>query len=363
MSFLNDPVIDRIYEAAFLPEAWPSVLQALADRVEASGAGLVIDRPGQEPILSATRELFPALTGYCESGAWRASELTTYARRAPPATFLQDKDFFPEDLMNREADTALIPLGEDALMGTVFPMPSGEIAAFLIHRKPMPGLPHDAALTWLNSIRPHLGRAALISGRLHLERATNTVQTLSRLGLPAVVLTAAGLAVAVNERFEALASTFRIGAFNRVSMVNPSANALFANALAETAAANAVVKSIPAPARDDDPALIVHVAPIERGAHDIFDQAATLVVVTPVGMVPSPDGAMLHGLFDLTPAEARLVQKLAQGRTVQQVARDLGLAIPTLRAQLRSIFAKTGSKGQSDLGRLIGSMSMLRPSK
>lgn len=357
---MNDPVIDRIYEAAFLPEVWPSVLQTLSDRVEASGAGLVIDRPGRDPSLSATRELWPALTGYCESGAWRASELTTYARHAPPATFLLDKDFFPGDLMQREADAALIPLGEDALMGTVFSMPSGETAAFLIQRRPMADLPDDEALTWLNSIRPHLGRAALISGRLHLERATNTVQTLSQLGLPAAVLTANGSALAVNERFEALKSTFMIGAFNRLSMISPSGNALFTQAVTAAGASSAVVKSIPVRAREDDPALIVHVAPIERDAHDIFDQAATLVVITPIGLAPNPDGAMLHGLFDLTPAEARLVQKLAQGMTVQQVALDLGLAIPTLRAQLRSIFAKTGSKGQSDLGRLVGSMSPLR---
>ncbi|MES2033173.1 MAG: helix-turn-helix transcriptional regulator [Pseudomonadota bacterium] len=353
---MTDELVERIYEAAFVPEAWPLLLQSLADRVEATGAGLILDRGARSPLTASTAALEEALADYCDSGAWQSSELTAYARHAPPATFLLDEDFFPRDVMRREANSAMIPLGVGALLGTVFPMPSGETAVIVLQRDRDASLPHQAALGVLNGMRPHLGRAALIAGRLHLERATSTVRTLSQLGLPAAVITAGAVVLAANDRFQALRAPFRIGAFDRLSLAVPAAQALFAAAIEENDAGASAVKSIPVPARADDAAMIVHVAPVERGAHDVFDRAASVVIVTPLDAAGVPDGAMLNGLFDLTPAEARLVQKLAQGLTINEIAADLALSVPTLRTQLRAVFAKTGTTRQAELGRLVGAM-------
>lgn len=47
--------------------------------------------------------------------------------------------------------------------------------------------------------------------------------------------------------------------------------------------------------------------------------------------------------------------------TIQQIAADLSLSVATLRTQLRSVFAKTGTTRQTKLGRLIGFMAALSP--
>lgn len=200
----------------------------------------------------------------------------------------------------------------------------------------------------------------MISGRLELERATNTVQTLAQLGLPAAVLTAGTTVLVANALFEALRSPFRIGAFDRLSLSGQAADCLFKDAVMRSTIEPAV-RSIPIPAREDHPAMIVHVAPVERRANDIFNQSACIVIVTPLDGVGVPDSAMLNGLFDLSPAEARLVQKLARGLTINQIADDLDISVATLRSQLRSVFAKTGTSRQTELGRLIGSMGMVNP--
>lgn len=57
-------------------------------------------------------------------------------------------------------------------------------------------------------------------------------------------------------------------------------------------------------------------------------------------------------LYGLTDAEARVMAALALGGTVQQVALRYGVRTSTVRAQVRSIFDKTGVKRQSDLVRL-----------
>lgn len=65
------------------------------------------------------------------------------------------------------------------------------------------------------------------------------------------------------------------------------------------------------------------------------------------------DIKMLRSLYKLTRAEAMLAKHLAAGETLDQSAAILGIARNTARAQLRSIFAKTGATQQSMLVSLI----------
>jgi DNA-binding CsgD family transcriptional regulator len=58
---------------------------------------------------------------------------------------------------------------------------------------------------------------------------------------------------------------------------------------------------------------------------------------------------LLRRLFGLTRAEARLCERLVAGMSVEEAAADLGLKIPTIRTQLKSIFAKTGVARQAEL--------------
>jgi DNA-binding CsgD family transcriptional regulator len=58
-------------------------------------------------------------------------------------------------------------------------------------------------------------------------------------------------------------------------------------------------------------------------------------------------------LFDLSPAEARIVRALAAGATVQGFADEMGLSEGTIRLQLKRALAKTGCSRQSDLVRLV----------
>ena len=65
------------------------------------------------------------------------------------------------------------------------------------------------------------------------------------------------------------------------------------------------------------------------------------------------DTKVLTSLYDLTRAESLLAKHLANGKTLDQSASALGIARNTARAQLRSIFAKTGVTQQSMLVSLI----------
>ncbi|AKS45672.1 DNA-binding transcriptional regulator, CsgD family [Octadecabacter temperatus] len=67
-----------------------------------------------------------------------------------------------------------------------------------------------------------------------------------------------------------------------------------------------------------------------------------------------PDGfsEMLRAAFDLTPAESQVVRALTEGNTLQQAAEIRGRSVDTIRAQLKSIMAKTETRSQTELVRL-----------
>jgi DNA-binding CsgD family transcriptional regulator len=80
--------------------------------------------------------------------------------------------------------------------------------------------------------------------------------------------------------------------------------------------------------------------------------AAMLFVAEPDRRSERPD-AWLQRLWDLTPAEARLAGRLMQGESLREAADALGVALGTARNQLKHVFAKTDTRRQAELMRLL----------
>ncbi len=98
----------------------------------------------------------------------------------------------------------------------------------------------------------------------------------------------------------------------------------------------------------------VNVSPFEvtRDAASAFAMPLALVIIAR----PRPDaeriGRRVRRLYGLTEAEARVAAALTLGETVEQIAAAHGVRTSTVRAQVRSIFDKTGVHRQADLVRL-----------
>ncbi|MFP1632455.1 helix-turn-helix transcriptional regulator [Zhengella sp. ZM62] len=58
-------------------------------------------------------------------------------------------------------------------------------------------------------------------------------------------------------------------------------------------------------------------------------------------------------LYGLAPLEARIASAIADGETVAGIARDFGISESTVRARLKKIFKKTGTKTQHQLTVLV----------
>ncbi|MGH1573288.1 helix-turn-helix transcriptional regulator [Methylobacterium sp. P31] len=112
-------------------------------------------------------------------------------------------------------------------------------------------------------------------------------------------------------------------------------------------------QSISVRAREDGAHAVAHVLPVRRSAHDLFAAASAIVVITPLAQDLVPGLSVLEGLFDLTPAEARVARSIAGCRTVEHIAIEVAISQQTVRAQLKAVMAKTGVGRQAELVRLL----------
>lgn len=67
----------------------------------------------------------------------------------------------------------------------------------------------------------------------------------------------------------------------------------------------------------------------------------------------APSVLALQRELGLTHTEARVAMRLAEGRTVEEIGRALGIRGSTVRSHLKAAYSKTGARGQAELVRLV----------
>jgi DNA-binding CsgD family transcriptional regulator len=92
---------------------------------------------------------------------------------------------------------------------------------------------------------------------------------------------------------------------------------------------------------------------------DTHRPAAMLLIINSEQSHRGPE-AQLVALFGLTPAEARVACEVARGCDPKYVADALCVMPSTVRTHLHHVFAKTGTRRQADLMRLIAQITVVR---
>lgn len=363
VSVSTSATIDQIYEAAFVPERWPKVLDELAS-ISGAATGQIIVFDDLRPMeFQATGIIRDSLTTFRRDGHWKSNQRIQHFHRNPFTGFVTAEAYFSLSFL--ESDRPFqesVKLGLRAQVGTIIPQPTGELVVYAFERWDRDGDFHDRDIEYLNFIHPHLARAGLIGARLGLERAQAKVTALAAIGLPAAVMIQSGRVLATNDLFNAFTSTFKALAFGGLALADADADRLFREARADIHDTELLVtRSIPIAAKEDRPSLVVHVLPLVRSAHDLFEGGHVLVVVTTPkrsALVPSP--TILTGLFDLTPAEARLASALTTGKSLKTAAAESGVTFGTARTYLDRIYRKTGTHQQSQLVSLLKTVEPVR---
>lgn len=94
-----------------------------------------------------------------------------------------------------------------------------------------------------------------------------------------------------------------------------------------------------------------------RGAtrRPILEQSF-IAVIAQRAVGGAPDAALLRGLFDLTPAEAKVARLITQDMSTIQIGRTSNVSINTVKAHLKAVFAKTGARHRAALVALLSGL-------
>ena len=102
--------------------------------------------------------------------------------------------------------------------------------------------------------------------------------------------------------------------------------------------------------------LRITVTPFLSAVPGTSAQLAALVFVSDPAKRPQSRGVALRALYRLTPTEARLADLLLEGLDLHKVADTMGLTLETARFHTKRVLAKTGTRRQAELLRLMLSL-------
>jgi DNA-binding CsgD family transcriptional regulator len=350
-----ETLVDEIYEASVMADRWPPLLDRLAAIADGEGALIFAAAPGQPRWLSSER-IHDRIDRWTRSPFAQRNPRSERLVPNTEARFLTDLDRFTEAELDAEPfyRDVLRSVGFGWCVGTTIRSPAGDTLVVSIEKAYAKGPVERATAEKLDILRPHIARAAVLSGRLGFERARTAVNTLELIGLPAAAVTPSGKAVAANPGFLALSPAVHVGAQDQVQFTSTAAQIMFKEALTVPASLTKAGRSIPVAGSDANAPFIAHVLPLRLSGLDLFAGAVSIVFLTPVTEQRSPGPELLQALFDLTPAEARIASLVIDGKSVDSISKIQSVSLNTVRTQLKSVFMKTGVDRQVDLVRLLG---------
>jgi DNA-binding CsgD family transcriptional regulator/PAS domain-containing protein len=223
--------------------------------------------------------------------------------------------------------------------------------------------PTPAQLDELRLIGPHLRRAATVSRLLDLAvDATTTFRSAFDAMSCGAVLVDAQLKILhanrVAEEMLHYGDPIRTSA-GRLELHRELLPGQLKSAVSAIAAGEAVLgrRGIAIPARRrDETAVALHVMPLERRSSRAglpLEAVAAVFIADGSGPISAPRDAVML-LYGLTPAEARVFELVAAGRSSPEIAAELGIAASTVRTHLLRVFDKTGRHRRTELVRLAG---------
>lgn len=357
-------LVSRIYDAAFMPHLWDSLVGDVNDTLGASQVML-----GLQDFQSGRFRVVAPRMDPADFDAYRAhwggrDLLWQRTNSAPIGATLHAEAFVPRDEMVRTDiyNEWHQPLGLGTSgLGVNLALSDGAPSVFGMKRSAAAGEFSAGEVAFFERLAPHLVRAAELQRRLHhlalreelaLAGLAHEKQGILLIDPQLSILHANASArdmiaaqdlLRLNQRTLGLAPP-HAGAFE----------ALQREALMGAGGSMIIARPAKAP-------VSITVSPWPRGVAGLQIDWLGIMPPAMVVVVADPSRAEerrrqeLRARYALTKTEARFALEIARGQGREVAARRLGIALGTARTHLERIFQKTGTHSQAELARLIAS--------
>ena len=351
-------LIDLIYEAALDGNAWMGVMERLADQVQGGALAYIkkdmVTGQGAGLFSRIDASEFTDYFGYYAS----RNPLCRSIRDAQPGTVLIDWQTVGKiELMRSEYyNDFLLPRGMHGILGIMLWRQDNASAILNITRSPRHGdfMPRDVDA--LRPFLPHMRRAVEMAGRLPAAAGSGFELLAAGLREGVMLLDVTGRLTYANaaaeqilQRQDGLGLT---AGFMRAS--DPGTATRLARLLRGAVGPGASGGSIVVRRRGGTAGYAVRVMPCPaRHAMLPGGMPGMIVTVSDPTAGPRCADARLRELFGLTPTQAVVAGRLADGCTLARISDELQISRNTARRHLAAVMAKTATRRQTELVRLL----------
>ncbi|SFR91168.1 helix-turn-helix transcriptional regulator [Sphingomonas jatrophae] len=343
-------VLAALFSSLLDAEPWAAFLDRLRTAANATYATLILGpRTGARPGLILTPGADPTV----------GAEYAQHLFASDPFIGLPDgevahfRDFVSEEALRRAPDFRAFMSSLEVLGVDLHLAERVELRLRLTRTEREPPFERDDAIR-LQRLVPHVRIALALFDRLAAVESEQLIYAgaVAQMAIGVVTLDRHGKALRVNPRAAAILAECDGIALRHGSIAlddGDLARQLGAR-LANGAAGDALTLRVPRRSGAGDLLLVVGKAP----ANDpVGGGPAAVLFLTDPAHAPRITAAAVRERLGLTQSEAAVTAELAEGLAPAEVAARLGISLNTVRAHLRSIFAKTGVRRQSQLVQLV----------
>lgn len=356
-------LIDKLYDAALVPDSLPHVLDEVAYRF--GGRGMtVLDISAPMPLLAITPALQEHLQDYLSHWHERDVFVEWGRKRGIGPGVYVDHDHFDAGFRARNDfyQDFLRPLGTDGMFSAMTGSATGRRMIFSVQRRIGTGAASAPVRRQFGLVARHLSRATTIAERLGAATsvAAALASRLDRFDCAVAAVDRSGRVVLSNQRFGDLQSHGVRIQGGRIVLGWPAQQRSYEQMLADAFAR---------PPRAPRPAmltvrptsgllpLLVRVVPVspmsmEQAFGSVPGAAALVMALDPTHpSYPVATDALVA--LGLTPSQARVAVLVGSGLTPRAAAERLAVTEATVRTTIKHLYARLGLSRQSDLTVLV----------
>jgi DNA-binding CsgD family transcriptional regulator/PAS domain-containing protein len=351
-----------IYDAVAGPSGWQAFLEAFMCAVNAER--------GAFSIRDVDRDEF---SGVCWHG-WPEELMAIYNERyaaidpwrtgsaqLPEGGVGTDEDVCPRQILEASAAYREFYAPNNAIHGMGGTILASATAQSLIAvvRGADGGPFGERELGLLRVLMPHLKRAALLYGQFGAMRRRLAMFTdhLDRYSHAYFIADAEGRILYGNASAQEIVNA-RDGIaleHGRLAIASRAQGSAFRQAVTEIASGDGSLRRLAINRLSHrDPYRLILMPVKDSGEIPLgVSVPAVSILAIDTSLRPEPDVPLLCELFSFTPAEARVAGKLALGRSLEEIAVELGISLETVRTHAKRALSKTGTDRQGELISLI----------
>lgn len=357
-------LIAHLYDAAMDPAAWSGIASRIAQALGSTSTVVKLHGvDGHVSLLECTSNLVLPERDRAWADDWHRRDLWVERSVAHGVgRIITDEDLVrPQEQPRSGFYQEWLPrLGIHHMLGAVFPVSPGVMGVLGIHRPRDAGAYSDQERRHAAIVLPHLQRAMQIGQRFAVLAAEHSaaLQALDRFDTGVLIVDRTCRIIHASPRAEAMLRECAglVVDRGRLSLHSPSLRdklSALVQAAVETALARAgkVGTALLVPRSQRVP-LVLNVAPLrpQAGLYDRERPAALVFIRDPEAPLAA---TRLRELFGLTRTEAAVAAGLGDGKSLENIAADLGTGIGTVRTHLKRVLAKTGTHRQAQLVALL----------